>query len=847
MNRHALSGNGPAPSSRSRTSIDGGSFGWQAAHLVGVSALVVAHPILDVIRRDGEFLVAHRASAPEVFGLVAVLVLVVPAIPLLAAWCAGLLGQAARRAVVGLTLAALLALFGLQVLKRSVDWADTWVLTTAGFTAIVLTLAYFRSAVVRVFASMLAIGALAVPLVFLFDPSIAAFLPGTRPSLPVASAPTFSTPIVMVVFDQFPLVSLLDERSHVDESLFPSLARLSRESTWYRRVTSVADRTGYALPAILTGRLPRAGALPRVEDHPENLFTWVGRTHDLRVIEPLTALCPVDLCAGSPSSALTRVTSILSDAAALYLHIAAPREMEGRLAPVNQTWRSFALPFWRQHWMEQRTTDRRATFLEFVRSIGAPSSRPALHFIHVLLPHEPYIFYPSGHRFAGFDEPIVGLAANERWTTDPWPVAVAYQRHLQQVRMVDWLVGELISHLKRTGLYDRALLVIAADHGACFRPGDNFKEITDANFAEIMSVPLFVKAPSQRSGSTDDRSLETIDILPTMADLLGASLPWTTDGASARLTPGRQQLRLCHVDCRRWEVHAPEEVLTARAGAVAEKLQLFGSPVDPDRLVGLGAAARLLGRAVASLPRAADARFRVSFDAPVDYAGLGSTDRYVPGLITGTATASLKEDGQPQLALGIDGTIRAVTRLHYPAAGKTPVWAALLPEKVFDAGAPRVETFEVVEDDQRGLTLRGTGGAGDQAVNLLSATVQGRLGAKASGFHQEEPSANGGSFRWTSGRARIELPVDRARPPGHLTIGICQDGPANRTLAIRINGCEMYAGRIPPSPWRRTFDLGACLQGATVASIELSADTFTPGAGDPRQLGVALDQLSLLP
>lgn len=48
-----------------------------------------------------------------------------------------------------------------------------------------------------------------------------------------------------------------------------------------------------------------------------------------------------------------------------------------------------------------------------------------------------------------------------------------------------------------------------------------------------MAVPLIIKAPRQRVGAVHDGNVETIDILPTIADLLGVELPWSVDGQSA--------------------------------------------------------------------------------------------------------------------------------------------------------------------------------------------------------------------------------------------------------------------------------------------------------------------------
>ena len=47
-----------------------------------------------------------------------------------------------------------------------------------------------------------------------------------------------------------------------------------------------------------------------------------------------------------------------------------------------------------------------------------------------------------------------------------------------------------------------------------------------------MWVPQFIKAPGQDGGVVDDRNWEQVDLLPTVADLVGIQVPWTTEGSS---------------------------------------------------------------------------------------------------------------------------------------------------------------------------------------------------------------------------------------------------------------------------------------------------------------------------
>ena len=68
----------------------------------------------------------------------------------------------------------------------------------------------------------------------------------------------------------------------IDAVRYPSFARLAKEGTWYPRATTAHEHTTGAVPAILTGRLPRSGSMPTLEDHPENLFTMLGETYQFR-------------------------------------------------------------------------------------------------------------------------------------------------------------------------------------------------------------------------------------------------------------------------------------------------------------------------------------------------------------------------------------------------------------------------------------------------------------------------------------------------------------------------------------------------------------------------------------
>ncbi len=89
--------------------------------------------------------------------------------------------------------------------------------------------------------------------------------------------------------------------------------------------------------------------------------------------------------------------------------------------------------------------------------------------VHTLLPHNPYRLTPDGRIYHWRERE--DLDADGRWPADPAVVRGAYRRHLLQVACVDGLLGETLAQLRREGIYDRALIVVTADHGCAFAPG----------------------------------------------------------------------------------------------------------------------------------------------------------------------------------------------------------------------------------------------------------------------------------------------------------------------------------------------------------------------------------------
>jgi arylsulfatase A-like enzyme len=99
---------------------------------------------------------------------------------------------------------------------------------------------------------------------------------------------------------------------------------------------------------------------------------------------------------------------------------------------------------------------------------------------------------------------------------------------------VDDQLGRLVAFLQRTGRYADTLIVFTTDHGE--QLWDHWVLGKEFFFDQSFHIPLIVRAPGLESGRgrVVDAFTESIDVMPTILELLGADPPLQCDGASLR-------------------------------------------------------------------------------------------------------------------------------------------------------------------------------------------------------------------------------------------------------------------------------------------------------------------------
>ena len=656
----------------------------RALSLVVAFDLAFAQPTLDLLGRNAEFFVAHDSSPLQMIGVVLLLSV---GLPLLLALCVRLAGAihpvAGNSLHLGL-LATLIAVAVLHVLGRTLGEVPATALMIASLVAAVGVTYLFATS--SAFRSSLRLGAL-VPVAlivwFVFVSPAGRLLRPVEISItPLATSDT--PPIVMLIFDELPLTTLMDEEGGIDENLFPNFARLARSSTWFRNATTVAIMTSRAVPSLLTGRYAGPRQLPTYSDHPANVFTLLRDSYRFIDAEPITQLCPPSAC----QTVTTGSSSLVGDIALVAAHATFPAELTEGLPPVDQGWAGFA---------PQRgggDPDRALEFARFVSSIQ-PRAEPTFYLGHFLLPHLPWSFLPSGQTYpADFDPPgQVDLAhrVGRGWADDPWLVKQGYQRHILQTRFLDGLIGDLLDRLEATGLYDEAIVIVTSDHGAAFRPGLARRAERPPAHRETVHVPLFIKLPGSSGGEINDAPVESVDVIPTIMAAIGAR----TEGFDGRpayeiALDERHSRRLMIEGRTRWHDSDWTDAL-AVARAKYRKLGDGDDPFNIWHLVPPGTA-QLLGRKVAAAPIERGENTTALLDDPDAYEDVDPSGPTLPALLGGLLRFS-DSPRSPAVVVALNGRIVAVTRASGTESARR--FYAMIPPASFVPGRNTLRLFTV--------------------------------------------------------------------------------------------------------------------------------------------------------
>jgi Sulfatase len=669
-----------------------------AAVLFGLAGVAITQPMLDLFGKNPTFFVAGDYGRRQIVAFALVIGFVPTLVVFAVTALPGIASARAGRVLHGIGVGALAGLFGLLVARTVGIDALLPVALIGIMVGIGVALLEWRIRAARQFLSYMALGNLAFMGLFLGTSPTSELLAGTSyTDAGSVKIPPLGGPVLVVVLDEFPLTSLIGADGQIIEERYPNFAKLAESSTWFRNAASESKTTFVSVPSILTGVRATEDDLPFYRDHPRNYFTLFGSRYPISRYEIVTDLCPPDTCTPPPHQSLREA---LDDASIVYRHRVLPDELRDGLPDIDRSWGNFgdevggapsapettvattpsgsADPMARLDEVPASDAGKVGQASALRRQLQLIGADPSINFVHVLLPHHAYALSPWGPSNTDTWNPNMVPAHADDPGYD-FIFRELYALQAMQIGAVDQMIGQLMEHLEATGAWDDTTLVVTSDHGIDITPPGFTRTQTPDNTDELFRIPLFIKAPGQTKGAIDDAPASTIDVVPSLVDLLGIEAEWTFDGHSLfdGSTPTTDRLVTGGIE-------AAQQVARRHTAQ-------FPRGEGWDDLAAVGEGQDLVGRRVADVEVGAPSELEVGFDRADLLSNLSASSGEVPYSLRGSLRGA--DDTPPELVVALNGTF-AGTIGGYRPDGDGWLFSGLMANYFVD-GPNEVVAYEV--------------------------------------------------------------------------------------------------------------------------------------------------------
>lgn len=676
--------------------------------LLALSTLAIALPLFETLGEGATFFVVHNAKSIDIWAFSARIFLVPALLLSLLVAFTQLISPALGRNCAALLVGVLAALWALGFL-RTLPAAGA--LACAIAVGLVFSWFYRRSAAFQSFLQLMGwISPLA--LISFLQFSAAGKLLDTTANVETGMAAPSDTPVVMLVLDELSQAAISTTDGNIDAGRLPNFARLAAMSTWYSNTTTVSSQTERAIASILSGMHTQVETAPIYTQFPQNIFTVMAASHSVHATETVSRLCPDAICqaeAQEVDRSFNRA-AMYADIRIIFWHSVLPAPIAAQwLPPISSSWKGFtaATPANNAeaseeddlHWFVAMVADMTASdqkrFASFVRSVaGAETS--SFHYLHLALPHTPWIYLPDGRVYNGRFTPGQSSTSYD-WQENQFLVDQGALRYSLQVEYVDELLGELLDALENHPRADDFLLIVTSDHGVAFAPGEMRRRPVASTLADVARVPLFIRYPDHEGGKQDTRRAQTIDILPTIAGTLGLPLDNPVDGSSLVSRDWSAQPRFI------WEgrdsiadIEAEQDMGTAIARI--QRVVREGQPTM-DNLTRVSRSTRDAG--VASLPTQStgiDSTMLLKLERGEWYENIDTSSPLIPSRLTGWL------QGAPEgteIVIYLNGEAAGVGETF----GTSGEISLMLDARLFRDGANDMQAFALKAEELHPITI----------------------------------------------------------------------------------------------------------------------------------------------
>lgn len=651
--------------------------------------MAIAQPILDLYGKNPTVFSAAKLSSFEVALFVSIIVLLPAVLATVIDRLTRFFGPKVNESARLWMIAGFSFLLGIAVARWiSVD-GNVGAFGLGFVFAAVLPIAYDKRKAVREWSRWLSVLAVAV--------SASAVLQ-LQPILLQSDGPSSDAvvgnkdvSVLNIVFDEFPLYSLLSDDGTINAERYPGFAALAAESTWYRNNVAESNFTHQAVPAILASAVPQQEGGPFLTQYPKNIFTVFAGKTSVGGIEPVTSLCPKSVCQGPDEvNALfefSRFKTFMRDASYVYGQRVLPPALRRYVPSIEGTWGGFGAVA--NKFKEQFDVGALSQVDAIANGTQAfiDDSEQRVQVVHALVPHAPWRITPD-NRVAPLSRSIS--------TSNPESedgVRDTYQTFLYQVAAADNVIVDVMSRLKKSGKWDNTMLVVTADHGISFVPTlpqrhTDFSE--KETISDIYRIPTFIKYPKQVNGVVSDCAMSNLDLLPTILETTGTKTSWNFGGKSVAQSCPTNRVR--EVVSATGETALMPGGFDEVRGRLAYYSGMVGNKGPIRRVAAIGSSADLIGRPLSSdVINSEVATWMVnqksSFKNVTNQRG-----GKVPSLITGTIRLATPVDLGTEGIIAIDGVAAGVVG-ELSGARDVVSYTAILDYTLLTPGDHTVELF----------------------------------------------------------------------------------------------------------------------------------------------------------
>jgi len=281
----------------------------------------------------------------------------------------------------------------------------------------------------------------------------------------------------------------------------PHIDRLAGMGVRFERAQSVASWTIPSMGSIMTSLYPTQLGLVEAPAPPDKRFKWRERRDQRAYSIPLAerTLAEIFQEEGFRTAAFVNQPGLIvgegfSQGFTDWYYPDTPSSIRHRVPGISVEYKPWG-PFLKM---------AAALDGKLVRELNGWLDRHAdekmFVWLHLLTPHRPY-------------NPPAGYRTSPRRRS-------SIESYDGEVRYIDKLIGDVLASIETHVGPSRSLVVFTSDHGEAFGEHDMF-EHGHTLHREVIHVPLILAADGLPSDRVVDSYVRTIDILPTILDIVG--------------------------------------------------------------------------------------------------------------------------------------------------------------------------------------------------------------------------------------------------------------------------------------------------------------------------------------